>query len=380
MCSSDLFEIVDEVAGHGTGWVPSLPLGTIPGDFARLHGLPFEATQGGKVTLYPEYMRRLRTLPLATPTTLAPLVTPAVPPLPTPQPGFEVLPVQGSIVVLASHGPGGNVVVSATDEGVLVVNTAAASQTTELAEALRKVSPRPVTSIIDTTADLDHLGANEALAKAGTDRGGNAPGNFGFRIESAPIIAHENVLRRIGAPTGERPVLPFAAWPTSTYFTEKKTLFFGEDPIEILAAPAAHTDGDSLVFFRHSDVIAAGDVLTPDRYPMFDASKGGTYQGVIDALNRIIDIAIPRFNQQGGTLIVPGHGRICNESDVVEYRDMATIIRDRIRRMVDAGLTLEQVKAARPTLDYDGVYGATSGPWTTEMFIDAVYRDLSRRR
>ena len=175
-------------------------------------------------------------------------------------------------------------------------------------------------------------------------------------------------------------MLPFAAWPTSTYFTEKKTLFFGEDPIEILAAPAAHTDGDSLVFFRHSDVIAAGDVLTPDRYPMFDASKGGTYQGVIDALNRIIDIAIPRFNQQGGTLIVPGHGRICNESDVVEYRDMATIIRDRIRRMVDAGLTLEQVKAARPTLDYDGVYGATSGPWTTEMFIDAVYRDLSRRR
>jgi glyoxylase-like metal-dependent hydrolase (beta-lactamase superfamily II) len=139
-------------------------------------------------------------------------------------------------------------------------------------------------------------------------------------------------------------------------------MFYGDEPIEIIAQPSAHTDGDSMVFFRHSDVIVAGDTFTTDRFPVIDLARGGSLQGIIDALNRIIDIAIPRFNQQAGTLIVPGHGRISNESDVVEYRDMATIIRDRVQLMIGRGLSLEQIKAARPTLDYDGVYGRATDP------------------
>jgi glyoxylase-like metal-dependent hydrolase (beta-lactamase superfamily II) len=372
------FEIVDEVAGHPTGWVPSYPVGTVHTDYAKMHGLPFEATQGGKATLYPEYMARIAAMSRDMPTEAAPLDGPPPPASRPPRTAYDVLPVQGSISLIA--GPGGNVVVESSDEGLLVVDTGAPGATGLLLAALRTISPLPVTSIINTSADADHMGSNEALARAGTDRGGNAPGNFGFRLEGAPVIAHENVLRRVSAPSGERPALPFAAWPTSTYFSEKKTLFYGDEPIEIIAQPRAHTDGDSIVFFRRSDVIAAGDVFMTDRFPVIDLDRGGSLQGVIDALNRIIDIAIPRFNQQGGTLIVPGHGRISNESDVVEYRDMATIVRDRIQRMVDRGLSLAQVKAARPTLDYDGVYGASDGPWTTEMFVEAAYRDLTRRR
>jgi glyoxylase-like metal-dependent hydrolase (beta-lactamase superfamily II) len=288
-----------------------------------------------------------------------------------------MLPVQGGIYLLA--GPGGNVTVHVSDDGVLLVDSGAPGTAVALLAAVRRITPQPVGYIINTSADADHTGGNEPLSTQGTDPGGNAPGNFGFRLGVAPIIAHENVLKRMSAPSGERSPMPFAAWPTSAYFAAKKTMFVGDDPIEIYAQPAAHTDGDSIVFFRRADVISTGDVFMTDRYPVIDLTRGGTVQGVLDALNHIIDIAIPRFNEQGGTLIIPGHGRICNESDVVEYRDMTTIVRDRIAAMIAAGLSLEQVKAVRPTLDYDGVYGAITGPWTTDMFVEAVYKDLSRR-
>ena len=141
--------------------------------------------------------------------------------------------------------------------------------------------------------------------------------------------------------------------------------------------PAAQTDGDVMVFFRGSDVVSAGDVYDTTRYPRFDADAGGSLQGILDALNHIIRITVPAFNQIGGTRVIPGHGRISNESDVVEYRDMATIIRDRIQELVDEGRTLDQIKAAGVTADYDGIYGASSGSWTTELFVEAVYREVS---
>ena len=372
------FEVVDEVAGQPSGWVPSFPVGTLHPEFAARLNLPFEATQGGKASIYPEFAQQMRTMALAAPATPARLTAPPLPPVRPARTTFEVLPVQGSVYLVA--GPGGNITVHASDDGVLLVDTSPAAMTEQFLATLRTTSNKPISYIINTSADADHLGGNEPLSKAGEDPGGNAPGNFGFRVDIAHIIAHENVLKRISAPSGERSPMPFAAWPTSTYFGERKTMFLGDDPIEILPQPSAHTDGDSIVFFRHSDVIAAGDVFMTDRYPVIDLARGGTMQGVLDALNRIIDLAIPRFNQQGGTLIVPGHGRIGNESDVAEYRDMATIVRDRVQAMVMRGASLEQVKAARPTLDYDGVYGATTGPWTTDMFVDALYRDLSRRR
>jgi glyoxylase-like metal-dependent hydrolase (beta-lactamase superfamily II) len=144
--------------------------------------------------------------------------------------------------------------------------------------------------------------------------------------------------------------------------------------------PAAHTDGDSVVYFRHNDILATGDVFTTTGYPMIDVQRGGSINGVVDALNRILDIAFPDFRLEGGTLIIPGHGRICDSADVAYYRDMVTIVRDRVQDMVKKGLTLEQVKAAKPTRDYDPRYGSSSGPWTTDMFVEAVYKSLSVKR
>ena len=170
--------------------------------------------------------------------------------------------------------------------------------------------------------------------------------------------------------------------PTDTYHIESMNLshFFNGDGVQILYQPAAHTDGDSMVYFRGSDVLATGDIFTPERYPIIDLARGGSIQGEIDALNRILDIAIPEFRLEGGTLVIPGHGRLCDSADVAYYRDMVTIIRDRIQAMMKKDMTLDQIKAAKPTLDYDGIYGATTGIWTTDMFIEAVYKSLANRK
>jgi cyclase len=127
-------------------------------------------------------------------------------------------------------------------------------------------------------------------------------------------------------------------------------------------------------------VLSTGDIFTPEHYPLIDLQRGGTIQGIIDALNRIIEITVPAKYQEGGTYVIPGHGRLCEEADVVEYRDMVTIIRDRIADLVKKGRTLEQVRAAKPTLDYDTQYGATTGIWTTDMFVEAIYKNLSENR
>jgi len=178
------------------------------------------------------------------------------------------------------------------------------------------------------------------------------------------------VLNRL---TGDKRVAP-AIWPTDTYFVQQKDLFVNGEPVQLLHMPAAHTNGDSLVVFRRTDVVSAGDVYTPDRYPMLDLERGGSVDGLIDALNHLLRITVPEFNQQGGTLVIPGHGRLSDEADVAEYRDMVTIVRDRIRDMVKKGQTLDQVKAARPTRDYDGIYGAADGA----VFVERVYRSLTK--
>ena len=173
---------------------------------------------------------------------------------------------------------------------------------------------------------------------------------------------------------GQEAPTPFAAWPTETFFGADKEIFFNNEAIQVLHQPAAHTDGDVVVFFRRSDVVATGDLFSTTGYPVIDRARGGSIQGVLDGLNRIIDITIPKDKEEGGTYVIPGHGRLCDEADVVEYRDMVTIIRDRIQELIRRGLTLEQVKAARPTLDYDGRYGSS------ETFVEAVYRGLTGRR
>ena len=288
----------------------------------------------------------------------------------------HVLPVQGNVYMLVGGG-GGNVTLQAGDEGVLLVDTSVERLSDNVVKAIRTVSTKPIRYIVNTHAHADHVGGNAAIARQGAMIAG---GNMGQPYAGAAILAHENVLNRMSAPTGQQAPFPTAAWPTDTYFTKKKELFFNGEAIEILHQPSAHTDGDSLVFFRRSDVVSAGDVFVTTTYPVVDLEKGGNIQGVIAALNNILDIAIPKEKQEGGTYVIPGHGRLCDEADVLEYRDMVTIIRDRIQDLVKKGSSLEQVKAAHPTLDYDGRYGAAAGPWTTDKFIEAVYRNLGGKQ
>jgi len=142
-------------------------------------------------------------------------------------------------------------------------------------------------------------------------------------------------------------------------------------------APAAHSDGDSIIFFRRSDVVATGDIFNTNLYPVIDLDRGGSIDGTVSALNAVLELTIPALKQEGGTYVIPGHGRIADEADVSEYRDMVTIVRDRVRALVAKRMTLDQVKAQRPTLDFDGRYGASEGPSTTERFIEAVYRGVT---
>jgi cyclase len=271
-------------------------------------------------------------------------------------------------------GAGGNTTVQVGDDGILVVDTKLAAAADVLLDAIRQISDKPIRYVINTHWHLDHVGSNELIAKSGsTIAGGNVSGAITDAGQGAAVIAHENVLVRM---SGQETPPPFAAWPTDTLFMPQKDLYFNDEAVEILHQPAAHTDGDSLVFFRRSDVVSTGDVFTTTAYPVIRTEDGGGIDGVIAALNGIIEITVPKEKQEGGTLVIPGHGRLCDEADVVEYRDMVTIIRDRIKSMIDMGMTLRQVQAAKPTADYDGRYGASSGLWTTEQFVAAAFESL----
>ena len=187
------------------------------------------------------------------------------------------------------------------------------------------------------------------------------------------ILAHETVLERMGAPTGKQPAYSLDAWPTDVYAKEKEA-FFNGGSIQILHQPGAHSDGDSIVFLRRSDVISAGEIFSTTGFPVIDAAKGGHIQGIIDGLNRILALAIPGEKEQGGTMIVPAHGRLSDEADVEFYREMVQIVRDRIQDGIKRDLTLDQIEASNPALEYDKRYSQPN--WTSDMFVEAVYRDL----
>lgn len=268
-------------------------------------------------------------------------------------------------------GPGANTTVYVGRDGVLVVDPQGAAAGPQVLAAIRKLSDKPVRFIINTTSDADHIGGNEVVAKSGqTLAGGNTRPATVTGTGGAPIFAHENVLNRLA--TGESTA---SALPTDTYFVKQKDLFVNGEAVQLLHIKAAHTDGDTIVFFRRSDVISTGDVFTPDRYPLIDLSRGGSVEGLLAGINYILELAVPDINEEGGTVIVPGHGRLCDESDVSDYRDMVTIVRDRVLDMVQKKMTLDQVKAAKLTRDYDGVYSRPGN--TGDMFVEAVYRSLS---
>jgi cyclase len=290
---------------------------------------------------------------------------------------IHVLPAQGNIYMLV--GPGGNITVQAGKDGVLLVDTQYAPLADKIVAAIRTISKGPIRYIVNTHYHPDHTGGNEPLRKAGsTITGGNVSADIKDSAEGAAIIAHQNVLNRMSAPTGTQSPTPSAAWPTNTFLGDEKDLFFNEEGIQVIHIPDAHTDGDSIVFFRRSDVISTGDIFTTTNYPVVDLAAGGNIQGVIAGLQKIVDMIIPVYGQEGGTLVIPGHGRLCDLGDVIAYREMAVIVRDRIQDLVNKGMTLAQVQAAKPTLDYDPVYGSTTGFWTTEKFVEAVYKSLKK--
>lgn len=286
---------------------------------------------------------------------------------------LEVLHAQGNVFMIA--GPGGNTTVQIGHEAVIVVDTQIAAVSDALLAEIAKLSAKPIRHIVNTSADAEHTGGNEAVSRAGTYvRLIDSFDPRGQRSE-AGIVAHVNVLARMSAPTAEE--APAAAWPSDTYFTEEWALFVNGEALQLIHVPEAHTDGDTMVFFRRSDVISTGDIYNTSRYPRFDTDRGGSVAGIIEGLNRILDVAIAGENQEGGTVVIPGHGRLSDETEVANYRDMVTIVRDRIAELQGAGMTLEQVQAAKPTGDYDGIYDEPNG-WTASMFVAAVYRDLAR--
>jgi len=292
--------------------------------------------------------------------------------------GLEVLQLRPNFYMIV--GAGANIGVQVGDDGVVVVDAGSASKSEAVIAAVRKITAQPIRYVIDTSADADHVGGNQAISKAGQTlfvAGGGVGISADFLGGGASILAAENVLRRMSAPTGKAAAFPVEAWPTETFQQPRKYMYLNGEGIEVLHQPAAHTDGDAIVFFRRSDVVVAGDIFDITRFPVIDVQKGGSVQGEIAALNKLVDTAIPSVpivSREEGTLVIPGHGRVCDQLDVVEYRDMVTIVRDRIRDLIKAGMTLEQIKAASPARGYIRRYGPDGA------FIEAVYRSLVQEK
>jgi glyoxylase-like metal-dependent hydrolase (beta-lactamase superfamily II) len=288
---------------------------------------------------------------------------------------IQVLPVQGNIYLIA--GAGGNITMQVGQQGVLLVDTGSAPLSGKVLSSIRKLSRGPIRVIINTSSDPDHVGGNEAIAQAGVTVMGAVVGYSAQDVQKGgQILGHENLFNRMNGTIGGKSSWPSDAWPNDPYSISPKKLFSNEEGVEIIHVPAAHTDGDSIVFFRRSDVVTAGDIFVVTGYPVIDLQRGGSIQGVLDGLNHILDLTIAKQESEGGTYVIPGHGRICDQFDVLEYRDMVTIIRDRVQAMIKKNKTLDEIRASRPTEDYDGRYGASTGPWTTDKFIEAVYKSL----
>ena len=322
-----------------------------------------------------------------------------------PEDSLNVLKVRPNIYLIV--GGGGNTTIQAGEQGVLIVNTKRQDAAEGLLTTISALTAKPI-GVVDTTHSHpaleglteemlvtrdglngvirvivntdyapDQTGGNTIIGKAGkTSTGGNVAFDITDASQGAEIIAHENTLLRVSGAMGGKAPLEQDGWPTSTFFGKQKAIFFNREAVRIYHEPKAQTDGDVIVFFRRSDVIATGDLFDSERYPVIDVAAGGSIDGVIAALNHIIDLSTPAFGQEGGTLIIPGHGRLSSYGDVVNYRDAVTVIRDRVRDAIKKGKSLRQVKAEKLTMDYDPIYGAMDGPWTTDKFIEAVYTSL----
>jgi glyoxylase-like metal-dependent hydrolase (beta-lactamase superfamily II) len=301
--------------------------------------------------------------------------------------GLDVVQIRPNFYVIA--GAGGNVVVQTGPEGVILVDSGSTAMADKVLAAVRGITTDPIRYIINTSMDPDHVGGNDRLARAGLSilpgavvAGAGLSDDLVSNSGRASVMAHENVLARMTAATGPQAV-PFALWPTKTFAYRQYSMYLNGEGIQVIHMPAAHTDGNTIVFFRRGDVIATGDIIDTTRWPVIDIKRGGTLQGELDALNRLMDLTILNVPLQwhpDRTFLVPGHGFVYDKLDLLEYRDAVTVVRDRVLDLLDEGKTLAQVKAANPTLGYRSQYGSDSGPWTTDMFVETIYNELAAKK
>src|SRR5688572_12263781 len=295
---------------------------------------------------------------------------------------LEVIQVRPDFYMLA--GAGGNVAVQIGPDGVILVDTGSTQTTDRVLAAVRRLTDKRIRYVFNTSADADHAGGNEAISKAGlTILGNNGTSGFSEAVftngGAATVLAHENVLARMSRPDSS---FPLAVWPTKTYTGRSYGMYLNGDGIQLLYMPAAHADGDSVVFFRRADVIVAGDILDTTRLPMIDVAGGGSIQGEIDALNRIVEMMVPPWPlvwRGDRTFVIPGHGFLSDYSDVLEYRNVVTMMRDRVQSMIEKNMTLAQVKAADPAKGFKSRYGGDPS-WTPDMFVEAVFNSLTVKK
>jgi cyclase len=373
----------EQILGRAPDIVPNYQFGANPfaGEFGQKYSIPVAAYLGGPETAYPEFGARLSTLTPADgdtkqrPVAGTPERSRAIDPEPSDD-EIHTWPLRDTVYLLA--GDRGNLVLQVGDEGAFVVDSGSGRLVDKTIAAIRRLSQLPVQFIANTNFRPEYTGGNVKLRAAGADpsvRGTFFALQFADAGVGATIMAQQNVQTRMFA--AKRPA---DGVPSDTFLEERRRTFHNNDAIEMFWERNAVTDGDSIVHFRRADVIVTGDVFTTTQYPMIDLQNGGSVSGEIAALNDILKRTVYKHQGEGGTIVVPGHGYVCDEHEVVEYRDMMVIIRDRVEAMVKKGATLAQVTEARLTADYDTRYGATSGSWTTDMFVEAVYRDLSGRK
>ena len=258
-------------------------------------------------------------------------------------------------------GSGGNITVAAGPDGALLVDAGLVQQGAKVVAAVRALTSQPIRYVIDSHFHFDHAEGNAALARAG-----------------AVVVAHRNVRRRLATPhvvdvvTYEQPAAPPDGLPAVT-FTDSVTLHLNGDTVTAFHVPRAHTDGDAVVHFRRANVVHMGDLfMAPTRYPYIHLEAGGSIDGLVAAVERALAVSDER------TRVVPGHGPVVDRAALRAYRDVLVAVRDRVRRRVAAGATLQDVLAARPSSEFDARYG--TGLVKAPRFVESVYRSLTLRK
>jgi glyoxylase-like metal-dependent hydrolase (beta-lactamase superfamily II) len=243
-------------------------------------------------------------------------------------------------------------------DGVLVVDTQFAAMADKIKAAIAKVSDKPLKFVIDTHWHGDHIGGNEPMAQAG-----------------ALVISQENVRARMAkgqwnarSNSMTPPAAP-GALPAFTY-GEELTLHFDGETVRVIHAPAAHTDGDSLIYFTDANVLHVGDVYRNTGYPFIDLASGGTLAGTITAYEKILAMIDDKSK------VIPGHGPLAKKKDIQASHDMLVLVRDRVQKLIDADKSEDEIVAAAPTKDIDKKWTGKGGFVTGEVMVRQTYESI----